>query len=109
MRAGELRECKLQIISPAIETDDFGAETTLWSVETTTRAQRVKYTGSRVKEVGEMFPNYTAEYIIRYPVKVKENWRVCDLFDDNKIYIIGNIIPNRLKGMKTLVCERLNE
>lgn len=109
MRAGELRECKLQIIKPTTVVDDFGAEHTEWSAVSTARAQRVKMSGSRVNEVGELFPNYVAEYIIRYPITIEENWRVCDLFDNEKTYVVTNIIPNRLKGMKTISCERLNE
>ena len=48
------------------------------------------------------------KYNVRYGHEVKENWRVKDL-RYGYLYAVTNVIPNMRKGMKTLVCERVNE
>ena len=57
--------------------------------------------------MSEHFPDYRAEFNIRDAHRVKENWRVQQL--GGYLYSVTNIIPNLDKGMKTLVCERVNE
>ena len=70
-------------------------------------AERAKQTGRRNEEVGEHFPDYRAEFNIRDAHPVGDNWRVQQL--GGYLYTVTNIIPNIDRGMKTLVCERVNE
>lgn len=89
------------------ETNAYGEETNAYELQRTVRAQRVKQSGNRSEEVGEHFPDYRAEYNIRDAHQVEENWRVQQL--GGYLYTVVAIIPNLDRGMKTLVCERVNE
>lgn len=80
---------------------------TTYELQRTVRAQRVKQSGNRSEEVGEHFPDYRAEYNIRDAHQVEENWRVQQL--GGYLYTVVAIIPNLDRGMKTLICERVNE
>lgn len=97
---------RLVLLDPVSDEDGFGEETPVYSEFRTVAAERVKATGSRSEEVGEHFPDYRAEFNIRDAHPVKENWRVrqpggCE-------YTVTNVIPNIERGMKTLICERVN-
>lgn len=110
MRAGGLRECKLWIQRPVIVRDEFGAEHTEWEDRAIVRGQLNRFSGARSDEAGEHWSNYTAEYYVRYATPVCENDRVRDLFGpDDLTYVVVAITTNRLKGMKAISCERINE
>ncbi len=106
MRAGPLKY-KLTLLEPTRTTDRMGAETTTYEETRTVRAERVRATGNRSEEVGEHFPNYTAEFNIRSAHPIAENWRVQQL--GGYLYTVVAIIPNLDRGYKTLLCERVNE
>ena len=108
MRAGGLDQ-KLVLLEPKRATDRMGAETVVYTAVRTMRAERVKLAGNRSEEAGEHFPDYTAEFNIRYAHPVQENWRVQHLNDGGRLYTIVAIFPNRRKGYKVLKCERVNE
>lgn len=77
-------------------------------VETVTvHAERVNLSGHRSEELGEHFPDYHVEFNIRDVHEVKENWRAQEV--GGYKYTITNIIPNRDRGMLTLICDRLND
>ena len=106
MLAGRMKY-KLVLLQPVEAENDFG-ENKITFVETrTVNAERVKTHGRRSEEVGEHFPDYNAEFNIRDAHTVDENWRVQQL--GGHLYTVTNIIPNIDKGMKTLICERVNE
>jgi len=106
MRAGGLRY-RLEVLRPTITVSEFGEEQTTWEVCRTVRAERVKLNGGRSLEVGETFPDYTAEFNVRYAHPVEENWRVRQLGGD--LFTVSNVVPNLERGFKTLQCERVNE
>lgn len=106
MRAGALKY-KLVLLEPVYTEGRMGAQKVTYTERRTVWAERVKMTGSRSEEVGEHFPDYRVEFNIRDAHPVKENWRVRQL--GGYEYTVTNIIPNLDRGMKTLVCDRLNK
>lgn len=106
MQAGKMKY-KLELLEPVLAGDKFGSEKTEYRIIRTVWAERVKISGNRREEVGELFPDYRAEFNIRDVHPVKENWRVKQL--GGNTYTVTNIIYNLDRGMKTLVCERVNE
>ncbi|WP_302984969.1 head-tail adaptor protein [uncultured Muribaculum sp.] len=97
---------RLELLEPVTVINSFGEEVPTYNKVRTVAAERVKASGHRSEEVGEHFPDYRAEFNIRDAHPVKENWRVRQL--GGYVYTVTNIIPNLDRGMKTLVCERLN-
>lgn len=106
MQAGRMKY-KLELLRPAAAVDGFGEETPDYISVRTVAAERVKTSGNRSEEVGELFPDYRVEFNIRDAHPVDENWRVRQL--GGHLYTVTNIIPNIDRGMKTLICERVNE
>lgn len=106
MRAGALKY-KLMLLEPKRTTDRMGAEATTYNPTRTVCAERVRATGNRSEEVGEHFPDYTAEFNIRDAHPIAENWRVQQL--GGYLYTVVAIIPNLDRGYKTLLCDRVNE
>lgn len=106
MQAGRMKY-RLVLLEPVSDTGSFGEDTPSYREFRTVAAERVKTSGSRSEEVGEHFPDYRAEFNIRDAHPVKENWRVRQL--GGHVYTVTNIIPNIDRGMKTLVCERVNK
>lgn len=106
MRAGDLKY-HLELLKPAVVTNDYGEEATTYQAVRTVWAQRVKLSGSRSEEVGEHFSDYRAEFNVRNTHPVQENWRVRQL--GGCLYTVTAIVPNIDRGMNTLVCERVNE
>ena len=107
MQAGRMRY-RLKTFEPVSDTDQWGDEAPKDYVERNTiHAERVKLSGNRSEEVGEHFPDYRVEFNIRDAHPVKELWRVEQL--GGYLYTVTNVIPNIDRGMKTLVCERVNQ
>lgn len=107
MQAGRMRY-RLKTFEPVADTDQWGDEAPKGFVERATiHAERVKFSGNRSEEVGEHFPDYRVEFNIRDAHPVKELWRVEQL--GGYLYTVTNVIPNIDRGMKTLVCERVNQ
>lgn len=107
MRAGGLSDTRLEVLRPSRAANAYGEEAPTWEAVGTVRAERVKMEGRRSEEAGEQFPDYSARFNIRYAHHVEENWRV--RLDEGHLYAVTNVIPNRRRAMKTLVCERVNE
>lgn len=105
MQAGRMRY-KLTLMRPVSIIDDFGEETPEYEDFRTVAAERVKASGFRHDEVGEHFADYRVEWNIRDAHPVKENWRVKQAGGHE--YTVMAIIPNRERGMLTLVTERVN-
>jgi head-tail adaptor len=98
---------KIVLLEPVATTNKFGEEENSYTETRTVNAERVKHSGNLSEEVGEHFPDYRVEFNIRDAHPVEENWRVQQL--GGYLYTVTNIIPNIDKGMKTLVCVRVNE
>lgn len=106
MIAGRMKY-KLTLLEPTTAINRFGEETTTFAEVNTVHAERIKHSGQRSEEVGEHFPDYRVSYNIRSTHPVKENWRVQEL--GGYLYTVVAIEPNKDKGFKTLICERVNE
>lgn len=106
MQAGRMRY-KLELLRPQSSTDRFGEDTPEWVPTGRVWAERVKMRGQGREEAGEHFPDYSVEFNIRDAHEVEENWRVRQAGGHE--YTVTNIIPNRDRGMLTLVCVRVNE
>ena len=98
---------RLEILKPDAPEGGFGdAVATRFTAVGTVWAERVKMTGRRIAEAGEMFPDYSVRWNIRDAHTVSEGWRVRHL--GGHLYTVNNIIPNADRGMLTLECERVN-
>lgn len=106
MRAGSMKY-KLRLLQPVKSENAYGSEATSYEQTAVVWAERVKYKGSRSDEAGEHFADYRAEYYIRDAHDVRDGWRVEQL--GGELYNVVAVEPNIDKGMKTLVCERVNE
>lgn len=105
MIAGRLTY-RLRLVEPVVTVDSFKAERTTWQPRGVIRAERVSARGYRHEEAAEHFSDSRAEFNIRSVHAVRENWRVEEV--GGYTYTVTAVIDNRRRGMKTLVCERLN-
>ena len=105
MQAGKMRH-RLEMLRPEGVSDSFGSKSPTFTPAGTCRAERVKMRGFASSEAGEMFADYRTEWNVRDAHPVAEHWRVRQLGGD--LYTVTNVIPNRERGMKTLICERVN-
>lgn len=106
MISGRLKY-RLETYRPTVERNKFGNGVTTYKLVKTIHAERVKLTGRRSEEVGEHFPDYSARYNIYIAHEVAENWRVKEV--GGNTYTVVAVEPNIDRGMKTLICERLND
>ena len=106
MIAGRMKY-KLTIYQPTTSTDKFGETVSTWTAVATIHAERVKISGRRAVIDNEIFADYTTEFNIRDGHTIKENWRVEQV--GGYMYSVKNIIPNKDRGMLTLVCDRIND
>lgn len=106
MRAGSLKH-KLRILRPGYVTDKFGGKRSTWTETAVVHAERVRMSGRRKLQDGELSPDYFVEWNIRDAHEVHENWRVEQL--GGNLYTVTYIIPNYDRGYLTLVCDKVNE
>lgn len=108
MQAGRMTYM-LEMLEPVRITDKFGASAGVeYQQRGRIHAERVRINSQSIRESGESaYANYTVRYNIRWGHPVKEHWRVREM--GGLLYNVVNIEPNRARGMKTLVCEKVNE
>lgn len=106
MIAGRMKE-RIELLRPITVDKGFGEEFPGFEPAGIIRAELVKFNGSYRAEVGEHFPDYRTEFNIRSAHEVAENWRINHI--GGYQYVVANIIPNLPRGMKTLVCDRINK
>ena len=98
---------RLELLRPVRTVDGFGAESVHYEPTRVAYAEQVRHTARLHNEVGEHFPDHSAEYNVRDVHEVGENWRVRELH--GLLYTVTAIIPNKARGFVTLICERVNE
>lgn len=109
MIAARLRE-RVELLRPVKALNPYGGEEVSgWEPLGVFNAERCKMTGRYSMEAGERFPDYSAEFNVRDYVEAGEQWRLRDTAPGGNLYTITNIIPNRARGFKTLVCVRVNQ
>lgn len=106
MQAGRMKE-RLELLRPERTTGGFGDEAVSYTPVATVHAERVKYTARRSEEAAEHFADYYAEFNIRDAHAVADGWRARQV--GGELYTVVSVLHNRDRGMKTLICERVNE
>ena len=106
MLAGRMTT-RLTLLKPQRVVDKFGSERVDYITTRRIHAERVKHAARNHDEVGEHFPNHSVEFNIRIQHPVQENWRAREW--GGHLYTITAIIPNKPRGLQTLICERVNE
>ena len=108
MRAGRMRS-RIILLEPTVLTDEYGAETKGFAESRIIRAERASISANRSDEVGEHFADFRTQFHIRFNSShnVSENWRLKEL--DGELYTVVAVIPNIVRQMKTLICEKVNE
>ena len=100
---------RLKVVSITTVSDTTGAEKRKeQTVYEHVPSERVSLTGRMSYQADERFPDYHAEWNIRQQISIKEHWQVTDLSTGNR-YEVVSIMPNRIRGFKTIICERINE
>ena len=107
MKAGRLNN-RLTLLQPGAVTNDYGEQKTTYEAAGYCDAERANMTGNRSEEVEEHFPDYRANWVTSIAVTVAENWRLQDT-ETGYLYTVTNVVLNRRRGMKTLICTRANE
>ena len=96
----------VELFAPNVLINEYGNEATSWISQGVKHAERVSFSGRRMNEVGEHFPDHSVRYNSRMQHQVGENWR---LKEGGVLYTIVAIEPNRRRGYNCLICERVNE
>lgn len=105
MRAGTLRY-KLRLLEPTSIVNEFGEEHVEYVQERIVWAERAKYSARNSNELSEHFADASTNWIVRDAHPVAEHWRVEQL--GGYLYGVEAVEPNLAKGMKTLICSRIN-
>ena len=105
MIAGRLTEY-VELRKPVVETDAFGSEKISFPKGRLVHAEVNWKSGHLSQEASELFPDGRVEIIIYSAHPVEEKWRVVY---QGITYTVGAIEFNRRKGLKRLICDRVNE
>ena len=98
---------KLKLLMPVGVTNSYGEERTDYTEQREVWAWRKRLSGRRTDEAQERFADYTAEFCIRLEHPVGEGWRVQEV--GGYLYTVATVEDVRSKGMRVLVCERVND
>ena len=105
MIAGRLTEF-VDLYQPTATTNTFGSEDISYSKVATVHAEVVWKAGHLSQEASELFPDGRVEIIIYAAHNVAEKWRVVYA---GVTYIVGAIEHNRRRGLKRLICDKVND
>ncbi|MBD5229553.1 MAG: phage head closure protein [Bacteroidales bacterium] len=89
-----------------IVNDDFGSQTETWVKHIKTKADIIWDSGSRTNDNNETFYAWNMTFRIRYYHDVNEKMRIVW---NNKRYRILSIMPDRIKQVKTIRTELIND
>lgn len=105
MIAGRLTEF-VDLYRPSATENDFGSDDITYTKVTTVHAEVVWKTGHISQEASELFPDGRVEIIIYAAHQVAEKWRVSYA---GVTYTVGAIEHNRRRGLKRLICDKVND
>ena len=105
MRAGTLTEV-IEIWEPTIVVNDYGEQSTTYTLKYTTRARLIHKGGSRGFINDELFYPYTKEFAVRSYVPVTELDRIKW---NNQEYKILDITPDKPLQQIVINCELIND
>ena len=89
-----------------IVNDDFGSQTETWIKYIKTKADVIWESGNRTNDNNETFYSWNMTFRIRYYHDVNEKMRIVW---NNKRYRILSIMPDRIKQVKTIRTELIND
>lgn len=105
MIAGRLTEYVV-LQRPTVNTDAFGADVISYTEGDPIHAEVNWKSGRLNQEVSELFPDGRLEVIIYSAHEVAEKWR---LVYAGVTYTVGAIEHNRRRGLKRLICDKVND
>lgn len=105
MRAGTLTEI-IEIYEPEIISNEYGEQTTEYTLKYTTRARLLHRGGSRSFVNDELVYPYSKEFIVRIYVPVSDLDRI--KWND-QFYTILDITPDKQLQQITIRCELVND
>ena len=105
MIAGRMTE-RVVLLEPTVTRDKFGSEVTTYDDFRTVHAEVQWKSGGTNLQVSELFPDGHIEVIIRDAHPVEAKWRIrCN----GELYHVGAVALNRVKGLKRLICDKVND
>lgn len=105
MIAGRLTE-RVKLFQPTTTTDSFGSNTVTYIDKGTVHAEVKWKNGSTKGEASELFSGDSIEILIRPAHTCAPKWRAVYM---GVTYYVEAIEYNRLKGLKRLLCNKVNE
>lgn len=76
------------------------------------RAERASMRATERNEAGEMYADIHAEYNVRYLHDIRRGDRLTEVSDEDTdsgaLMEVTAVIANRRKGLKTVICDRVN-
>lgn len=108
MKSGRMKD-RVVLLRPTVTTDAYGAETTSYTAAKTIWAEVQYKDASTSQEVGEFFMDQRIDVLIRDQHEIGEKWRIRQLTGLGNLFYVRNIVPDRLRQMNRLICERVNE
>lgn len=105
MIAGRLTEF-VTLYAPVVTRDKFNGEVITYPEGKTVHAEVNWKSGHLSEEASELFPDRRLEVIIYSAHTVSEKWR---LVYAGVTYSVGAIEHVRTRGLKRLICDRVND
>ena len=105
MISGRLTEF-VELYEPAVNKNDFGEEVVTFPKGVRVHAEVVWRSGHISQEASELFPDGRIEVVIYSAHRVAKKWQ---LVYAGVTYSVGAIEHNRRRGLKRLVCDKVNE
>ena len=105
MIAGRLTEY-VTLLRPVVTKDDYGSKVTSYVTCRRVHAEVQWKQGGTGLEVSELFPDVRLNVIVYYAHPVEEKWRI---EYDGTPYNVTAVERSRTRGLKRLICEKVNE
>lgn len=106
MIAGRL-DTVLTVWLPRSEEDRNGQLITRWLEKPMIRAGRTRLTPTGSAKTAEAFAGYDATYDVRSYHEVTTGWRVQE--PGMPVMAVENVLTNRRRGYKSLLCRKIND
>ena len=105
MIAGRMTE-RVVLIQPSATTNGFGSDVVSYTDVKTVHAEVQWKSGGTYQQASELFPDGHIEVIIRDAHQVEAKWRIRY---NGEVYNVAAVAPNRVKGLKRLICDKVND
>ena len=105
MIAGRMTEMVV-LMQPSTATNGFGSDVVTFADFRTVHAEVQWKSGGTYQQASELFPDGHIEVIIRIAHPVEAKWRIRY---NGEVYNVAAVAPNRVKGLKRLICDKVND